>query len=87
MKRSSGAAIYLFWSEADASVFGFTVHPMGANLPDDFAPWIKNGDGGAIYVGEPGNVSSIIISDVLRDGFYLASVGPRATHLPGSSIH
>jgi hypothetical protein len=73
-----GMQIYLFWSEADTSVFGLTLDPEGENLPAEFAPWSRNGDGQAIYA-DPGerptalNAFDPVVQTVRREGFYLAS--------------
>ena len=64
--------IYLFWSECDLGVFGFTSDRTGANLPVEFMPWSKNGDGKALYGPEEGvNTANVIIEAVQRDGFRL----------------
>jgi hypothetical protein len=65
--------LYLFWSTRDIEVFGFTFERTGNNLPIEFAPWSKNGDGGALYANQGGRSSSNgIVEAVQRDGFYLA---------------
>ena len=64
--------IYLFWSDPDKEVCGFTLDPEGMNLPSDLAPWSKNGDGAALYAGPPGGeMGNAVIRTVRRDGFYL----------------
>lgn len=67
-------AIYLFWSCADASVFGFTSDPAGMNLPGDLGPWSKNGDGLVTHVNDPGETPSSIINRVLDGGYHIASI-------------
>jgi hypothetical protein len=73
-----GMHIYLFWSKADTSVFGLTLDPEGENLPAEFAPWSRNGNGEAIYP-DPGegptarNAFNPVVRTVQREGFYLAS--------------
>jgi hypothetical protein len=73
-----GMHIYLFWSKADTSVFGLTLDPEGENLPAEFAPWSRNGNGEAIYT-DPGegptarNAFNPVVRTVQREGFYLAS--------------
>jgi hypothetical protein len=66
--------IYLFWSQRDLGVFGFTSDHAGANLPVEFMPWSKNGDGEALYTGpnEASNPANVIIEAVQRHGFRLA---------------
>jgi hypothetical protein len=67
--------IYLFWSEGNIEVFAFTFDPEGSNLPTEFAPWAKNGDGDALYAGPDGSLtandtSNTVVRVVRRDGFY-----------------
>jgi hypothetical protein len=71
--------IYLFWSDHDREVFGFTFDPEGTNLPFEFAPWSKNDNGAALYAGPSDGVAfNAVISAVRRDGFYLArSAAPK----------
>jgi hypothetical protein len=68
--------IYLFWSETDSEVFGFTANIEGENLPAGFAPWSKSGQGGALYLGPAEDLTALSVSNsviraVQRDGFYL----------------
>jgi hypothetical protein len=64
---------YLFFSDTDEDVFAFTSDPEGENLPAEFAPWLKNGDGAALYIGPEDSVTSNpVLRAVRRDGFYLA---------------
>lgn len=69
--------IYLFWSMSNVEVFGFTSDAEGTNLPDDLAPWVKNGEGLALYLGQKVDdiVASPITKAIQRDGFYLARCG------------
>jgi hypothetical protein len=62
--------IYLFWSESDREVFGFTFESDGGNLPTDLAPWSKNGEGEALP--DENLASNSVVRAVQRDGFYLA---------------
>ncbi len=80
--------IYLFWSDGDKEVFAFTAEPSGENLPFEFAPWMKNADGEAIYTDQDEHpVVNAVILAVQRDGFYLArSKLPRA-RCAGPTIH
>ena len=71
--------LYLFWSVLDIGVFGFTSDAEGQNLPAEFAPWSKNGQGEAIFPGpanEPagGEFANPILRSVHRDGVYLCRV-------------
>lgn len=68
--------VFIFWSEADLSVFGFTSDPTGANLPSELAPWTKNGTGVALCTEAESIPTYASANPVLlkvdRDGFYLA---------------
>ena len=68
-------AIFIFWSEADTAVFGFTSDPEGRNLPVDLRPWSKNGDGTALHRGGESLTAlagaNPIIGTVEREGFYI----------------
>jgi hypothetical protein len=68
--------LYLFWSEMDTGVFGFTFNSEGGNLPIEFGPWLKNDDGQALYSGPGKDIeSNKIIKIVQRDGFCLVRNG------------
>jgi hypothetical protein len=81
--------IYLFWSLRDFSTFGFTLEPAGQNLPSEFAPWSKNGDGAALHdAGTDENMPfNAVVRAIRRDGFYLARTEPPGAPPPGYSIH
>jgi hypothetical protein len=75
--------LYLFWSDLDIGVFGFTEDAGGENLPAEFAPWSKNGSGEAIFRGsadEPvaGGFVNPILRAVDRDGVYLGRLNARS---------
>ena len=65
--------VYMFASRCDASAFGFTGDPTGANLPSEFAPWhalgirVMSGSGG---INGPKN----ILAAIGIHGYYLAQV-------------
>jgi hypothetical protein len=68
--------LYLFWSDLDIGVFGMTQNAEGQNLPAEFAPWSKSGQGEAIFCGsadEPvaGGFVNPILRAIDRDGAYL----------------
>jgi hypothetical protein len=85
--------IYLFWSQRDVAIFGFTLEPAGRNLPIEFAPWSKNGDGAALHEAAPdANLPfNAIVQAIERDGFYLARTellrGLPPGHNGGYTIH
>jgi hypothetical protein len=75
-------ALYLFWSRSDIEVFGFTADVDGRNLPVEFGPWERNGDGACLYAGAD---ESLPVSDPVRlaiqnDGFYLGRSSLLATY-------
>ncbi len=70
--------IYLFWSDMDIGVFGFTSDAEGQNMPADFAPWSKNDLGEALFVSPKEELArpefaNPILRAVHRDGFYLCT--------------
>jgi hypothetical protein len=80
--------IYLFWSEWDAEVFGFTSDPKGENLPADLAPWSRNGGGQAIYSRPDENQApNTVVEAIRRDGFYLARNFSRSASSPRHRVH
>jgi hypothetical protein len=81
--------IYLFWSLRDLAIFGFTLEPAGRNLPTEFAPWSKNGDGAALRdVGaDEKSRSNAVVRAIYRDGFYLARTELPATGPLSRTVH
>jgi hypothetical protein len=81
-----GMKLTLFRSTKEPDLFGFTDDPTGSNLPDEFGPWCRAGEGTAAqaYAGDSlsGGVASSdpVIKAVERDGFYLARSGATITH-------
>jgi hypothetical protein len=73
--------IFIFWSEADKAVFGFTADTTGDNLPANLAPWSRNGTGEPI-AGE-GTMAlaaaNPVIQAVERDGFYIGRAAATVT--------
>jgi len=69
-------AIYIFFSEGDVCVFALTASSAGKNLPSEYGPWSRCGDGKALYSSRRGDaeddpVSNPVIAIIMRDGFYL----------------
>lgn len=62
--------IYLFRSEKDPQVSGFTSDETGANLPNEFAPWHPIGGGTALSTGAGADPVSV---EVRERGFYLVT--------------
>jgi hypothetical protein len=80
--------LYLFWSESDKAVFGFTAEPMGGNLPPEFAPWTKNAGGEAVYTDQDEHpVVNAVVLAVQRDGFYLGRSSPPGVRSADPTIH
>ena len=79
--------IYLFRSTTDTEVFGFTDDPAGINLPVDFAPWRRAGDGTAIYLGDNSvsltgiGSSEPVMAAIKRDGYYISRSGASTANL------
>jgi hypothetical protein len=70
--------IYLFWSQTDPTISGFTFDPEGNNLPEQLAPWSKNRDGQPIYrEAGSGTMPNPVVETVERDGFYLFRIEPQ----------
>ena len=81
----------LFKSTKETDLFGYTADPSGGNLPAEFGPWQKAGEGSPAeaHAGHKPNglsPSDPISMAVERDGFYLVRSGvainqaPRPTH-------
>ncbi len=79
-----GMKLTLFHSTKQTDLFGFTADPSGSNLPDEFGPWQRAGEGSAAqtYAGTSlrGGVASSdpVIKAVELHGFYLARSGMTA---------
>jgi hypothetical protein len=59
--------IFFFRSTPDHELFGFTFHPRGANLPNEFAPWQEAGG-----VSTLAAIAADIVAVIKRDGGYLS---------------
>jgi hypothetical protein len=67
----------LFRSTKEPDIFGFTVDPTGSNLPDEFGPWRKAGEGSVARTHGGNGLDGLASSDpvtkmVEKQGFYLA---------------
>jgi hypothetical protein len=88
MYQFSAMPIYLFWSQSDLAIFGFTLEPAGKNLPPELAPWLKNGDGSALHAGaEDDLAANAVVRAIQRDGFYLACTRSLKFTSLGHSVH
>jgi hypothetical protein len=73
--------VFTFRSHVRPEMTGFTTRRMGANLPEEFGPWVSVAQG-AMHAGEP--VTGVyrgadtVLAGIGRDGFYIARVGVRA---------
>jgi hypothetical protein len=81
----------LFRSSKQPDVFGFTADPSGSNLPDEFAPWEKAGEGSAAQTYAGGSLDEIASSDpvlkaVEHDGFYIARSGVTIPYSPEPGV-
>ena len=68
-------AIYLFLSQSNENVQGFTLDITGSNLPADYAPWHAAGSGEAVPVGGDTDPVAMIVQ---RDGYFLVSTRKRS---------
>lgn len=69
--------VFVFQSEKDKDIVGFSDDPAGGNLPAEFAPWQPIGNI-ALQVG--GGVAGIgaadaVMASIERDGFLVARSG------------
>jgi hypothetical protein len=79
-----GVKLTLFRSTKEPDIFGFTSDPTGNNLPGQFGPWFKAGEGSPAqtYAGdclEGLALSDPVIRAVEHEGFYLARSGITVT--------
>ena len=71
-------SVFLFRSEKDPCVLGFTNDSKGENLPREFAPW--NTVGGQLLPSTFGR-SNMVWQAVQREGFYVALMGEKHSQL------
>jgi hypothetical protein len=69
--------VYMFASHRNASAFGFTGDPKGANLPSEFAPWHALGIRVMSGSGDINGANNILAAIGAR-GYYLAQVDNNA---------
>jgi hypothetical protein len=74
--------MYIFRSDKDPAIAGFTTQRHGGNLPAEFAPWRPPG-GAAIQTGDEfadvTGGADVVLAGIARDGFYLAMSEGRVT--------
>jgi hypothetical protein len=76
--------VFIFHSEKDSDVAGFTAQRDGSNLPAEFAPWKPLG-GSVMQVGD--NIVGVtdnanaVLDGIKRDGFYLGRSEVRITRI------
>jgi hypothetical protein len=66
--------VFIFRSDKDQGVYGFTAARDGANLPAEFSPWKPQG-GSAMAVGTAVagiGPSDAILASIATDGFYVS---------------
>jgi hypothetical protein len=70
--------IFVFRSDKDNDVFGFTGERHGRNLPAEFAPWTPLGHNemtvGNKVSGVTGGADAVT-KGIARDGFFVARAG------------
>jgi hypothetical protein len=79
-----GMKLTLFRSTKEPDIFGFTSDPTGNNLPGQFGPWLKAGEGSSAQTYARDSLEGLALSDsviraVEHEGFYLARSGIRVT--------
>ena len=66
--------VFIFCSEQNPRLFGFTRLGTGSNLPHGYGPWQPSSRGamqGAVN-GAEGSISSTVLSAINDRGFYLS---------------
>jgi hypothetical protein len=63
-------ALVLFRSTTHPEIFGFTMDKTGANLPNEFAPWLRAGRIPVVV-----EIADRVKEAIVRDGFYLSRNG------------
>jgi hypothetical protein len=77
--------VFVIQSSQDRDIAGFTMERDGKNLPTEFAPWSSLG-GRDIGMGD--NIAGVsgggsaVLGGIARDGFFLARLEERVTHIP-----
>jgi hypothetical protein len=66
--------LYIFNSDKDPDVVGFTKDACGANLPSDLGPWTASGSR-ALPIGIEIDALVPVLTAIEEDGFYLARGG------------
>ena len=75
--------VFTFRSRTYPGTTGFTTWRTGANLPEEFRPWVFVGQG-AMHTGDP--VTGVfrgadtVLAGIDRDGFYVTRVADHARH-------
>jgi hypothetical protein len=76
--------VFTFRSRTYPGMTGFTTWRTGANLPEEFRPWVFVSQG-AMHAGDP--VTGVyrgadtVLAGIERDGFYIARVADHARHI------
>ena len=79
-----GLKLTLFRSTKEPDIFGFTSDPTGHNLPGQFGPWHKAGQGSSAQTYAGNSLEGLALSDpviraVEHEGYYLARSGITVT--------
>jgi hypothetical protein len=79
-----GMKFTLFRSTKEPDMFGFTSDPTGNNIPGQFGPWLKAGEGSSAQTYAGDSLEGLALSDpviraVEHEGFYLARSGITST--------
>jgi hypothetical protein len=65
---NAGMRIYVYVSQQDPDILGFTSDEAGANLPDGHGPWREEIEPGVVVIDTDDDP---IAKAVRRDGFYV----------------
>jgi hypothetical protein len=84
-RQNDAMRVFIFRSEKDNAIIGFTDQLDGGNLPADLGPWSALG-GQAIQTGDAmtgiSGAANAVLDGIKRDGFFLARSEGRIVHHP-----
>jgi hypothetical protein len=75
--------VFIFRSEKDSNIVGFTAQRDGGNLPAEFAPWTAQGNS-AIQSGAASSSggADAVQQGIKYDGYFLTTFEVSATYRP-----
>ena len=64
--------VFVFQSETDRGIYGFTIERDGGNLPARFRPWRSCGNQAVPISGTPaGSGNGVLMQHLQAEGYYL----------------